>query len=81
MVLLDVALPSRPAQYLAEADNVIVCMKGTRPLLESAATVVASVQALGAARVGIVVTMDEMSPRGGMPSTTAPGEASLARVG
>ena len=81
VVLLDVALPSRPAQYLAEADNVIVCMKGNRPLIESAASVVARVRALGAARVGIVVTMDETFPGGGMPSTTAPGEASLARVG
>ncbi|MGY3448845.1 exopolysaccharide transport family protein [Bradyrhizobium sp. USDA 4353] len=72
-VIVDTPLSSQRDDFLAGTDWVIVCVRSDRSLIEPAVATVTKSRALGAADVGIVVTMAEAEPR-----ATATGQAASA---
>ncbi|MGJ5177748.1 exopolysaccharide transport family protein [Bradyrhizobium oligotrophicum] len=62
VILVDTPLPARD-DFLAGIDWAIVCVRSDRSLIEPAVATVNKSRSLGAAGVGIVVTMAEAEPR------------------
>ena len=80
VILVDTPLPAHRHDFLAGTDRVIVCVRSDRSLIEPAVATVNRSRALGAADVGIVVTMTE-AERDVTPQLERVSTAAYAGVG
>ena len=78
-ILIDSPLPAQASDFLAGVDQVILCVRSDRSLIEPAISAVNRAKALGADSLAIVVTMTETAQAAAQqPSFTA---AAYARAG